>query len=62
MNIFLILSYTLAAITLVLVALSLIFTEWLLVVASALVLLAVYFDHVGIEKSLRDFMRDNKKV
>ena len=60
MNVFSILSVILAVVSLILISLVMLVDESLMFVAVPSVLASAYLDHLGIEKSLRDFLAEGR--
>lgn len=60
MNAFSVLSVIFTVISLVLIGLSLLVSEDFIIAAMANVFVAVYLDHLGIEKDLRDFLSEGR--
>ena len=60
MNAFSILSVIFTVIGLILIGFSLLVSEGFIIAAMANVLVAVYLDHLGIEKDLRDFLAEGR--
>jgi hypothetical protein len=60
MNAFSILSVIFTVIGLILIGLSLLVSEDFIIAALVSVFVAVYLDHLGIEKDLRDFLAEGR--